>query len=235
MFPRDALRRSKRRRRLPASSAQNLGSEPVTQIFGSFSGGADVDVYRMCLSDGRSFSASTVGGTQRDTQLFLFNSQGRGVYSNDDADIGIHASRLPAQHRFSPATPGVYFLAISSFNNDPQSVDGEIFPDMFTGSVYPDFVVDAAGVGGHEPVIDWTGLQRGAAGSSASTSRARPAAIRRRRPCHSSVPRTARSEAGAEVPVTFRCADTGGSVSPRASARWPTARCWTRANWATCP
>jgi Bacterial pre-peptidase C-terminal domain len=196
---------------LPAS-AQNLGAEPVTQILGTFSGGGDVDVYRMCLSDGTSFSASTVGGTQRDTQLFLFNSQGRGVYSNDDADIGIHTSRLPAQHRFSPATPGVYYLAISSFNNDPQSEDGEIFPDMFTGSVYPDFVVDAAGVGGHAPVIDWAGLQRGAAGSyrinltGTTGCDVTPPTVSLVSPVNG-----AHVKQGAEVPVTFSCADTGGS------------------------
>ena len=194
------------------SSAQNLGSEPVTQILGTFGGGGDVDVYRMCLSDGRSFSASTVGGTQRDTQLFLFNAQGLGVYSNDDADIGMHSSRLPAEHRFSPATPGVYFLAISSFNNDPQSEDGEIFPDMFSGSLYPDFVVDAAGVGGHAPLIDWAGLQRGAAGSyrinitGTTGCDVTPPTVSLVSPVNG-----AHVKQGAEVPVTFSCADTGGS------------------------
>jgi hypothetical protein len=196
---------------LPAS-AQNLGAGPVTQILGSFSGGGDVDVYRMCLSDGASFSASTVGGTLRDTQLFLFNSQGRGIYSNDDAELGVHASRLPAQHRFSPTGPGVYFLAISSFNNDPQSVDGEIFPDMFTTSLYPDLVVDAAGVGGQEPVIDWAGLQRGSAGSyrinltGTTACDTTPPTVSLLSPADG-----ARVKQGAEVVVDFSCADAGGS------------------------
>jgi hypothetical protein len=196
---------------LPAS-AQNLGSGPVTQILGSFSGGGDVDVYRMCLSDGASFSASTVGGTLRDTQLFLFNSQGRGVYSNDDAELGVHGSRLPAQHRFSPTGPGVYFLAISSFNNDPQSADGEIFPDMFSASLYPDLVVDAAGVGGEAPVIDWAGLQRGSAGSyrinltGTTGCDTTPPTVSLLSPADG-----ARVKQGAEVAVDFSCADMGGS------------------------
>ena len=33
----------------------------------------DVDLYRLCLSGGGSFSASTVGGSEGDTQLFLFD------------------------------------------------------------------------------------------------------------------------------------------------------------------
>jgi len=43
------------------STAQDLGSAAVTEIAGSFTDGADVDVYHLCLSNGASFSASTVG------------------------------------------------------------------------------------------------------------------------------------------------------------------------------
>ena len=61
---------------------------PSRPICGSFTDASDADVYRICLSDGDSFSASTVGATTPttlDTQLFLFDSQGYGVYANDDA------------------------------------------------------------------------------------------------------------------------------------------------------
>ena len=63
-----------------------------------------------------------------------------------------------------PPSPGEYFLAVSSFNNDPQSDAGEIFPDLFSSSLYPDGVVDAAGVGGDEPIVSWAGPTRGPPG-----------------------------------------------------------------------
>ena len=112
-------------------------------------------MYRVCLTDGASFSASatSVGSPPLDTQMFLMDANGLGVYSNDDAAIGVRGSRLPNDHRFSPTGPGVYFLALSSFNNDPQSDAGEIFPDLFSSSLYPDMVVPAAGVGADEPIV----------------------------------------------------------------------------------
>ena len=160
------------------STAQNLGVRPGYADPRELQRAAAMSTCTGCASaDGASFSASTVGGTMLDTQLFLFDSQGLGIYSNDDAAFGVRGSRLPAHHRFSPTGPGVYFLAISSFNNDPQSVDGEIFPDMFSRSLYPDVVVDAAGVGGHEPVDRLGRLHARLGGArTASTSRARPAA-----------------------------------------------------------
>ena len=57
----------------------------------------DADLYRICLSDGASFSASTVGAhvpANLDTQLFLFDAQGYGIYANDDCVR--RASRLHA-------------------------------------------------------------------------------------------------------------------------------------------
>jgi hypothetical protein len=194
------------------STAQDLGSGAVTSIFGSFSGGADVDVYRMCLTDGVSFSASTVGATTLDTQLFLFDSNGRGVYSNDDAGIGVRGSRLPSAHRFSPAGPGEYFIAVSSFNNDPQSDAGEIFPDLFSSSLYPDGVVNAAGVGGDEPVVSWVGPTRGPPGlyrinvtGTMGCDMTAPT-VDLRSPANGS-----RVKQGAPLVVDFSCADTGGS------------------------
>ena len=136
---------------LPAT-AQNVGSGAVTSITGGFSDGSDADMYRVCLSDGASFSASTVAAPPRDTQLYLFDADGLGVYTNDDIGLGVHVSRLPANHRFSPASGGEYLLAVSAFNNDPWSDAGEIFPDAFSPSLYLDGVIDASGPGAAEPV-----------------------------------------------------------------------------------
>jgi len=194
------------------STAQDLGSGAVTSIFGSFTGGADVDVYRVCLTDGASFSAGTVAATSLDTQLFLFGADGRGVYSNDDAGIGVRGSRLPSEHRFSPAGPGEYFIAVSSFNNDPQSDAGEIFPDIFSSSLYPDGVVNAAGVGAGEPIVTWVGPTRGPPGlyrinlTGTTGCDIVPPTVDLRSPVDGS-----HVQQGAPVVVDFSCADAGGS------------------------
>jgi hypothetical protein len=194
------------------STAQDLGSGAVSSIYGTFTGGADVDVYRVCLTGGGSFSASTAGATTLDTQLFLFDADGLGVYSNDDAGLGVHGSRLPAGHRFSPSAPGEYFIALSSFNNDPQSEAGEIFPDLFSSSLYPDGVVDATGMGGEEPIVGWSGPTRGPLGlyrisvTGTTGCDTAPPTVDLRSPADG-----VHVKQGAPLVVDFSCADSGGS------------------------
>ena len=194
------------------STAQDLGSAAVTEIAGSFTDGADVDVYHLCLSNGASFSASTVGRTALDTQIFLFDSQGFGVYANDDAAPMVRGSWLPANHRFSPTTGGEYYLALSSFNNDPRSAAGEIFPDGFMPNLYPDAVVNPVGVGADEPIATWVGPTRGPAGTygvsvtGTTTCDTTPPTVALRSPVNG-----AHVKQGAELVVDFSCSDTGGS------------------------
>jgi len=196
------------------STAQDLGSGAVTSILGNFPGGGDVDVYRVCLTDGASFSAttSTIGSPPLDTQLFLLDANGFGVYSNDDAAIGQRSSRLPSNHRFSPTGPGVYYLALSSFNNDPQSDAGEIFPDLFSPNLYPDMVVDASGVGADEPIVGWTGPTRGPPGNYRITVTGTmgcdtvPPTVDLRSPVNGS-----HVKQNSPLEVDFSCADAGGS------------------------
>ena len=60
-------------------SANDMGGSAVTRINGTFADATDADLYKICLSNGDSFSASTVGGTlpaSLDTQVFLFDEQG---------------------------------------------------------------------------------------------------------------------------------------------------------------
>jgi hypothetical protein len=196
---------------LPAT-AQDVGSGAVTSIMGSFETGSDADVYRMCLSDGASFSASTVAAPPRDTQLFLFDADGIGVYSNDDTGLAVHVSRLPANHRFSPSSGGEYYLAVSAFNNDPWSDGGEIFPDAFTPSLYPDGVLDASGPGAAEPVSSWTAAPRGASGpysinlTGTTACDSTPPTVDLRSPANG-----AQVKQGAELVVDFSCDDSGGS------------------------
>ncbi|HET8821003.1 MAG TPA: PxKF domain-containing protein [Thermoleophilaceae bacterium] len=196
------------------ATAQDLGGASVTEIAGSFPNAVDADLYRVCLSSGASFSASTLGGTtpsNLDTQLFLFAADGRGVYANDDA-LDTRASRLPANHRFSPATGGVYYLGISPYNHDPQSAQGEIFPSTYTPLQFPDGILNATGMGGEDALAAWDGNWRGTSGSyrialtgTAACDTTAPT-VDLRTPANG-----ARVTRGADVVVDFSCADDGGS------------------------
>jgi hypothetical protein len=133
--------------------AQDLTPGGVTQIDGNFANSSDVDLYRLCLPGGGSFSASTVGGSVVDTQLFLFDSSGRGVYGNDD-DGSSRQSTLPAGDPLTPAAAGEYYLAVAPYNRDPNSDAGPIF-----ASLGP--VLAPTGIGGGQPVSGWSGRVSG--------------------------------------------------------------------------
>jgi hypothetical protein len=205
------------------ASAKDLGAGAVTSIEGGFTDASDADLYRICLADGASFSATSVAyaansvGVQPvtlDTQMFLFDSQGYGVYANDDWN-GSRGSKLPAQHRFSPRAGGEYFLAISEYNRDPQSAQGEIFQDDFSRLMFPDGVLYANGFGAAEPLSSWNGRAPGAPGTYTITVTGTapcappdttPPTVDLRSPVNG-----ARVKQGAEVVVDFSCDDQGSS------------------------
>jgi hypothetical protein len=110
---------------LPLTAQEPGPAGPLMSIEGAISSSADRDMYKVCLTGGGTFSATTVAGF--DTQLFLFDSQGLGVYANDDAGGGVQ-SQLPAGDPLTPQAAGVYYLAVTPFNWDPQSDTGPIFP-----------------------------------------------------------------------------------------------------------
>lgn len=138
---------------LPGTAQVTAGSNPLTAITGSI-GSSDVDMYRIHISNPAAFSATTVltAGTLIDTQLFLFDSAGMGIYANDDdgASGGLR-STLPSGHALSPSLVGDYFIVITAFNSDPVSVGGLIFPNTpFTGVNGP------TGPGGGSPIIGYS-------------------------------------------------------------------------------
>lgn len=133
---------------LPAT-AQDLSGETVEQIVGNFLDGEDVDMYRLCLEGGGTFSASTIGGTPVDTQLYLFDSNGRGVYGNDDS--AGKQSLLPAGHVLTPSARGEYLLAVGPMLNlTPGNAAGAIFSTA--GPVFA-----PTGPGASNPVDMWSG------------------------------------------------------------------------------
>jgi hypothetical protein len=132
------------------------GSDPLTMITGSITP-SDADVYAVCLTGGGTFSAKTYDPvlTTFDTQLFLFDENGMGVYGNDDnGDPGL-ASELPAGHALTPSSPGLYYLAVARFNQEPANTDGTIFEP----TAFPfDAITTPTGPGGASPLSSWENL-----------------------------------------------------------------------------
>jgi hypothetical protein len=120
---------------LPGTANITDGSGSLDLILGNLMDLTEVDMYQIEIIDALTFSAVTLGGVLdvTDPQLFLFDSAGRAVYSNDDAESGLIGSQseLTAGHPFGPTSTGIYYLAISWFNNEPYSIDGAMFVDGF--------------------------------------------------------------------------------------------------------
>jgi hypothetical protein len=112
------------------ATAQNInGSGSLPAIVGTITAG-DADLYHFRICDAASFGATTVGGAGWDTQLFLFDSTGHGVASDDDDPQGTGLqSRLTSQF---VSGAGDYFLGISGYDRDPlgSTTSGEIWADM---------------------------------------------------------------------------------------------------------
>ena len=138
---------------LPAFAQQPGGAGALDSISGTIDSNADADMYRICLTGGGTFSATTVGGTapELDTQLFLFNAAGAGVFANDDDPVSGPQSTLPAGHALSPAAAGVYYLAVSTFNDDPLDAGGN---DIFVSGGFTAVVGPVDG----DPVQGWNDL-----------------------------------------------------------------------------
>ena len=127
---------------------ETSGSGALTQIDGNHDAN-DADLYKITISDAGTFSATTVGGTSLDTQLFLFDSNGMGIsHNDDDPQGGGLQSRITGV--FVPG-PGVYYLAVSTWNMDPNSTGGLIFQSTPFNIEHP-----ADGPGAGSPLLNWT-------------------------------------------------------------------------------
>lgn len=115
------------------ATAQALGGN-VTRIDG-FLAEDTADLFQFNWGGG-AFSADTrLNGTEFDTQLFLFDSAGRGIRSNDDGFILIFYTDDAALER--TLTAGTYYLGISGFNTEPFGAGGRIFQDNQFGQNTP--------------------------------------------------------------------------------------------------
>ena len=71
-----------------------------------------VDLFKIRVADVSTFSAATFGATAFDTQLYLIDKDGKGVYTNDDNGFDL-LSLLPAGSALGPLAADVYYLAIA--------------------------------------------------------------------------------------------------------------------------
>lgn len=67
-------------------------------------------MYAIYLTDPANFNASTVGGANWDTQLWLFDADGKGVVADDDTG-GLQSTITNANGWIQG--PGLYYFAIS--------------------------------------------------------------------------------------------------------------------------
>lgn len=154
----------------PGTSQSPKGVGPISSIAGAINavmtagGGVDMeDMYTIYIDDPVNFKAQTIltGSASFDTQLWLFNISQRGVLANDDATVGLSGSRLapPANDGTGQTIPGpgVYYLAITGYNNDPtSSLNTALFNQATRIEVSgPD------GSGGSFPIGAWTGSNAG--------------------------------------------------------------------------
>ena len=94
-------------------------------------------------------SPDTASGYPLNTELWLFDSNWYGQYANDDASPGSYWSQL----NVGGLTPGgTYFLAVSLYDTNPQSVNGAIFNDNTTGLM----TATAAGAGAPFDQSNWS-------------------------------------------------------------------------------
>lgn len=139
-------------------------------ISGSLSG--DADLFKIFLTGGQTFSATTASNETADIpvnqalgipidvvidpKIFLFDALGNGVYANDDSFGSTQSTLLSGSPTgpggFSPSESGAYFLGISGTGYEAFSASGQIFPsEPFDQQVGP------TGPGGNAPLIGFSG------------------------------------------------------------------------------
>lgn len=129
------------------STAATQCARTIDAIIGNLDP-SDADMFAIYISDPGAFSATTVGATSFDTQLWLFDANGNGVTFNDDS--GGLQSTITGQFITGP---GTYYIAISSYDHDAAGCNGgEIWADTpFGVERAPD------GPGAANPVASWGG------------------------------------------------------------------------------
>lgn len=150
---------------LPGSAQDLTADNNLTTITGALNDPYGVSVFAIDILNYSAFSATLVPASAYgipDTELFLFDSTGRGVYGNDDISGADTLSCLPSadagnpcpygRSGAGPTSDGTYYLAITRSANGPLSTSGEIFSLAIGAANGPDL-----NGGGADPVIGWDG------------------------------------------------------------------------------
>jgi hypothetical protein len=114
---------------LGTAQATGVGSgSGLNSIFGTIGSGGDADIFAITLNAPTMFSASTANAfTTIDTALFLFNSMGQAIYTNDDVSGSSLQSTLPGGTSFTMSlAAGTYYIAISLSGNEPINLNGQL-------------------------------------------------------------------------------------------------------------
>jgi hypothetical protein len=146
---------------LPATAQDLTGLSP-TEILGTITDQLGVNMFKISIVDPVAFSAITVATSFGipDTVLFLFDSNGNGVYANDDLSGSNTLSCLPSADAgnpcvssrpsgVGPASAGIYYLAITRSANFPLSGGSEIFSPLSSTDVV------GPALSGSNPVDGW--------------------------------------------------------------------------------
>ena len=144
------------------SSAQDLTGFYANEITGSLTFPNGVNTFKILIYNPSAFSARTthLSFAVPDTELFLFDANGFGVYANDDMSASNTLSCLPssfanprptARGDSGPGAAGVYYLAITRSANSALSPAGNIFSFLSSTAVAgPDL-----SIGGGRPISSW--------------------------------------------------------------------------------
>jgi hypothetical protein len=121
------------------ATANTVTSANPTAILGEVGSTQDADLYALLLTAGVPFAATSSGAGAVsdifDTQLFLFDSGGRGLRYNDDIVVTNFYSSI----RFTPSLSGRYYLGISAVNFNPLDAGGNFIylSDPFNPAATP--------------------------------------------------------------------------------------------------
>lgn len=159
---------------LPGTAQITTGVGPLTMITGTLTSTitgtertvaepSNPDLFKIYINDSSTnlFSATTVGlpSTLYNPELFLFDSNGLGVYFNNDAS---YYSRQSTVAPATALTPGLYYIGIGVFGAIPRSGTGastsanDIFPDPVDGaSVGFNGLYGPTGGGGGSALTRW--------------------------------------------------------------------------------
>jgi hypothetical protein len=133
------------------------GAGGLLRIFGSVRDTIDADLYAIRITDPPNFSATTAGGVDEDTQIFLFDAAGNGLAFNDDRPaVSTVFSRLT--NAYVPAG-GNYYLGVSEFSRNPVSPGGFIW---LADPAYEERIPDGPGLAG--PLTGWSGIASSSGG-----------------------------------------------------------------------